>query len=104
MPELKSLGYVHTLKNNVINLLSTTNKSLYCDIAHNINVQFAQNMALQHEYFASYNIYIYIICIISFLKELYARVHAKNFKAVAQQEQSLVYRLLRPFNTETVRY
>lgn len=99
MPEVKSLGYVHMLKNNVINLLSITNKSSYCDIAHNVNVQFAQNMALQHEYFASYN--IYIICI-SFLKELYARVHAKNFKAVAQQEQSLVYRLLRPFNTETV--
>lgn len=102
MPEVKSLGYVHMLKNNVINLLSITNKSSYCDIAHNVNVQFAQNMALQHEYFASYN--IYIICIISFLKELYARVHAKNFKAVAQQEQSLVYRLLRPFNTETVRH
>lgn len=47
---------------------------------------------------------VYIICIISFLKELNARVHAKNFKAVAQQEQSLVYRLLRPFNTETVGY
>lgn len=90
----------------MINLLLTTNKSSYCNIAHNINVQFAQNMALQHEYFASYNIYIYvyIICIISFLKELNARVHAKNFKAVAQQEQSLVYRLLRPFNTETVGY
>lgn len=60
MPEVESLGYVHTLKNNVINLLLTTNKSLYCHIAHNINVQFAQNMALQHEYFASYYIYIYM--------------------------------------------
>lgn len=47
-------------------------------------------------------IYIYIICIISFLKELYARVHAKNFKAVTQQERSLVYGLLKPFNTETL--
>lgn len=49
-------------------------------------------------------IYIYIICIISFLKELYARVHAENFKAVTQQEQSLVYRLLKPFNTEALGY
>lgn len=39
--------------------MPTTNKSSYCNIAHNINVQFAQNMALQHEYFASYYIYIY---------------------------------------------
>lgn len=77
--------------------MPTTNKSSYCNIAHNINVQFAQNMALQHEYFASY--YIYIICIISFLKELYARVHAKNFKAVTQQEQSLVLQV-----TETIQY
>lgn len=84
--------------------MPTTNKSSYCNIAHNINVQFAQNMALQHEYFASYYIYIYIICIISFLKELYARVHAENFKAVTQQEQSLVYRLLKPFNTEALGY
>lgn len=45
-------------------------------------------------------IYIYIICIISFLKELYAGVHAENFKAVTQQEQSLVYGLLKPFNTK----
>lgn len=60
MPEAESLGYVHKLKNNVINLLLTTNKSSYCNIAHNINVQFAQNMALQHEYFASYYIYMYI--------------------------------------------
>lgn len=84
--------------------MPTTDKSSYCNIAHNINVQFAQNMALQHEYFASYNIYIYIICITSFLKELYAGVHAENFEAVTQQEQSLVYGLLKPFNTETPGY
>lgn len=40
--------------------MPTTNKSSYCNTAHNINVQFAQNIALQHEYFASYYIYIYI--------------------------------------------
>lgn len=49
-------------------------------------------------------IYIYIICITSFLKELYAGVHAENFEAVTQQEQSLVYGLLKPFNTETLGY
>lgn len=53
---------------------------------------------------ATIYIYIYIICITSFLKELYAGVHAKNFRAVPQQVQSLVYRLLKPFNTETPGY
>lgn len=40
--------------------MPTTNKSSYSNIAHNSNIQFAQNMAVQQEYFAGYFIYIYI--------------------------------------------
>lgn len=67
--------------------MPTTNKSSYSNIAHNSNIQFAQNMAVQQEYFAGYFIYIYIYFFP--LKELYARVHAKKFKAVTQHEQSV---------------